>query len=371
MSLKVVPLTLLVASFFAIGSPQIDEQELMRLCSDCKLTAQSVDNLIRKPRQTDSHTRIEDQINLDKIKKTVCRELVQDDERESCRRFFTENLDLAEKWKLKNPKMTYHDFVCIKELKYCCPEASFGPKCTKCTKCADNEHCHGEGTRAGNGSCVCREGHAGQNCGSCSPGYYLEKSPFESEDKSRGRSSCKKCHRSCQFCRQAGPQGCEVCRKGFHFVPGYGCSDIDECIESKNKICGDNTFCVNTEGSYFCYECDRACDGCHGDGPDMCLRCANGYKLENGNCVATRRTILPPEANYYRYAIYLGLCICTCIIFHNNVYLASLIGLCVALYIGASEYLMSGHQTAIDGMKAHDKPMAHSFSGHYYSHVGL
>lgn len=75
----------------------------------------------------------------------------------------------------------------------------------------------------------------------------------------------------------------------------------------------------------------------------MCLRCAKGYKLDKGNCVALKKTILPPEANYYRYAIYAGLCICTSIILHNNIYLASLVGLGVALYIGVSEYIMSTH----------------------------
>lgn len=95
-------------------------------------------------------------------------------------------------------------------------------------------------------------------------------------------------------------------------------------------------------------ECDRACDGCHGDGPDMCLRCAKGYKEEKGNCVALKKTILPPEANYYRYAIYFGLCICTCIIFHNSVYMASLVGLGVALYIGTSEYIMATHLVKLE-----------------------
>lgn len=75
----------------------------------------------------------------------------------------------------------------------------------------------------------------------------------------------------------------------------------------------------------------------------MCLKCGDNYKLEKGNCVALRKTILPPEANYYRYAIYFGLCVCTCILLSNNVYVASSIGLVVALYIGVSEYVMSHH----------------------------
>lgn len=30
--------------------------------------------------------------------------------------------------------------------------------------------------------------------------------------------------------------------------------------------------------------CDQACDGCHGDGPDMCTKCATGYVLHDNIC---------------------------------------------------------------------------------------
>lgn len=171
-------------------------------------------------------------------------------------------------------------------------------------------------------------------------------------------SLCKACHRSCLYCRQWGPNNCEVCKQGYQWAGSeFGCSDIDECLSSSKTggVCGPNTFCVNTEGSYFCYECDRACDGCHGDGPDMCLKCGKNYQLDpkSGNCLAIKQTILPPEANYYRYAIYGGLCVCTCIILHNNVYLASLIGLGVAMYISVSEYIMSAANIQASGGGQH------------------
>lgn len=38
-----------------------------------------------------------------------------------------------------------------------------------------------------------------------------------------------------------------------------------------------------------------------------------------------------------RYATYLGLCVATCIVFRNNIYIASVIGLVVAVYITVSE----------------------------------
>lgn len=309
-------------------------------CTDCRLISESMENLLRQPRQMNAYGQLDEKIDLGKIKKAICKDIVDDQHRERCRSFFFAQTDVIERWKQTRGRVGFFDFVCIKELKRCCPRNSFGPKCTKCSKCGRNEHCHGEGTRSGVGNCVCKEGHTGVNCSNCLPKYYHD------ADVKVGDSNatiCKPCHKSCLYCRQPGPLGCEVCQSGFSWIPGYGCSDIDECIQSGKKICGANNLCVNTEGSYFCYECDRACDGCHGDGPDMCVKCAKGYKLEKGNCVALGRTILPPEANYYRYAIYTGLCLCTCIILHNNVYLASLVGLCVALYIGFSEYIMSAH----------------------------
>jgi len=33
--------------------------------------------------------------------------------------------------------------------------------------------------------------------------------------------------------------------------------------------------------------CDRACESCEGDGPDMCSRCAQGYTLQDNVCVGT------------------------------------------------------------------------------------
>lgn len=33
--------------------------------------------------------------------------------------------------------------------------------------------------------------------------------------------------------------------------------------------------------------CDKACESCEGDGPDMCTRCAQGYTLQDNMCVGT------------------------------------------------------------------------------------
>lgn len=62
-----------------------------------------------------------------------------------------------------------------------------------------------------------------------------------------------------------------------------GCIDIDECAIQKTP-CSTNQFCVNTEGSYSCLECDKSCNGCSGDGPDLCDVCADGFEIRDGLC---------------------------------------------------------------------------------------
>ena len=62
--------------------------------------------------------------------------------------------------------------------------------------------------------------------------------------------------------------------------------DTDECI--MNNPCPKDKFCVNNDGSYRCVTCDKACDGCDADGPDNCLKCAEGFKIKNNVCVADK-----------------------------------------------------------------------------------
>lgn len=244
------------ADFFASANKILKDNnkvvtatDIDRLCSDCRLTSNSVDDLVRRPRQMNSYGQVDERVDLSKIKKAVCKDILKDTDRERCRSFYFTTLSTAEKWRNQNSRISYFDFVCIKELKYCCPENSFGQRCTKCTKCGPNERCHGEGTRSGNGTCVCKDGYAGPQCSSCVRGFYLYTSEASHE---KNQQLCKPCHKGCAQCRGEGPTKCEVCNSGYKWDQGYGCVDVDECIANK-KICGENTFCVNTEGSYFCY----------------------------------------------------------------------------------------------------------------------
>jgi len=269
-------------------------------------------------------------------------------------------------------------YLCVDTLMVCCPDGHYGSYCKKCPGapyniCSRRGQCRGDGTKKGSGKCICHKGYTGDMCNICEPGFYLDKGEqllnkksttnideeapsnekSNSSDESKiSKVTCLPCDKSCVFhCRSKGARGCEVCKAGYYWDKEYGCVDIDECNELKRNPCQKNTFCVNTEGSYLCYDCDKSCDGCHGDGPDMCTRCAEDYKLEGNVCVSERPDHQETQMEMSRYITYLGLCMSTCIVFRNNIYIASVIGCIVATYIGIAEYTINGGNYSIQWFK--------------------
>lgn len=140
--------------------------------------------------------------------------------------------------------------------------------------------------------------------------------------------------------------GCTKCKSGWAADKDIGCYDINEC--SDENICSGNQFCVNTEGSYRCMQCDPSCNGCHGDGPDMCEACAEGYKLQQNICINTQAKSQNTNENLYRYGVYVGLCVATYIIFQKNVFIASIVGVVVAIYVSVAEYILNDKTAAFD-----------------------
>lgn len=277
------------------------------------------------------------EIRLVEIQEKLCSEVEKS--ADQCHRLADEHETVIEDWWL-NKRKEFPDlyyYLCIDTVQVCCPENHYGPECKPCfggivNPCSGHGQCKGAGTRKGSGLCRCDSGYTGDLCDACKVGY------FNDTTDSNGWV-CAKCDPSCKgHCREGGPKGCEVCADGYHYSVEFGCIDLDECIESIYPPCKLGTFCVNTIGSYRCVECDRSCYGCTGDGPDMCVKCAEGYVLQDGLCIENKAWKRSVHIEVARYATYLGLCIATCIIFRRNVYLASLIGVFVALYIGLSEY---------------------------------
>ncbi|XP_066995559.1 cysteine-rich with EGF-like domain protein 2 isoform X2 [Anabrus simplex] len=293
-----------------------------------------------------SYTRSE--IRLVEIQEKLCLDV--DRGEAQCHTLAEEAEQLLEDWWFhmqdSNPEL--QEWLCISSLKYCCPDEHYGPECKPCPGhpgkiCSGNGKCKGAGTRKGNGVCACDPGYDGQLCDKCALYYYES---YHDDNK----ILCAPCHTSCQgACSQAGPKGCAACKSGWVMDTEKGCVDIDECFASTGA-CTKNQFCVNNDGSFSCLECDKACDGCHGDGPDMCTKCAEGFTLQDTLCIDDREWSRDSRINLTRYLTYAGLCVATCIVFQKNMLLASLIGLSVAVYISVSEYMLGSYSRDTGGM---------------------
>ncbi|XP_040079161.1 cysteine-rich with EGF-like domain protein 2 isoform X1 [Ixodes scapularis] len=280
------------------------------------------------------------EIRFIEIQENLCHEVIKG--QEHCRNVAGKYEEHLEDWWFNRQESDpdLHKFLCIERGKACCPENHFGPNCDPCTggaekPCGGHGRCRGSGTRKGSGKCACDAGYSGEVCDTCTPGYFADVTD-------KGEPVCTKCHQACKGnCTEPGPKACTACNEGFVMTEEFGCLDVDECVEAETPLCGKNTFCANNEGSYKCMDCDFSCNGCTGDGPDMCVTCAEGYVLKDKVCVDESVKWRELHVVLARYATYLGLCVATFIIFKRNVYAASVIGVLVAVYIGFSEYTLA------------------------------
>ncbi|XP_055680328.1 cysteine-rich with EGF-like domain protein 2 [Lutzomyia longipalpis] len=332
------------------------------------------------------------EVRLVEIQESLCNDVTRGTAQ--CHNLAEENEQLIEDWwfKHQNEEPDFFKFLCIDKLAVCCPDLHFGPNCDPCSDCHPKEHADliesdsddsetyedGEDEHNNEDSfqdqlagwiitngithaasnqllkllktkeclknlpsdCLCDTGYAGEGCTECAMQFY---EAFRDEEK----ILCSPCHAACANstgCRGPGSRNCNSCAKGWAPVSGgegSGCMDINECLEVRNA-CERNQFCVNNEGSFSCIECDRSCSGCTGDGPDLCNTCAEGYELRDGLCTDTAGEKRDQYVTMTRYLTYLGLCIATCVIFQSSTWIASLVGLAVALYISVSEYWLAG-----------------------------
>lgn len=285
------------------------------------------------------------EVRFVEIHEKLCSELKVG--KEQCYELLEQFDEVLEDWWFNKQKSNSEllKYLCIDEIKVCCPDLHFGKDCKACPGfpdkiCNNNGKCKGSGTRKGDGRCHCDQGFVGDYCDKCADGYY-------ESYRDEKNFLCSECHISCDGqCSKAGPMGCRKCKSGWLMNKEGECLDINECASPKSP-CTPIQFCVNNDGSYRCLDCDRSCAGCTGDGPDMCKNCASGFVKRDNICVDTNEERRRSFVSSSRYLTYLGLCIATCIILKKNVYLAAIIGLFVAIYITVAEYMLNT-PTAID-----------------------
>ncbi|XP_037957717.1 cysteine-rich with EGF-like domain protein 2 isoform X2 [Teleopsis dalmanni] len=219
------------------------------------------------------------EVRLVEVQEQLCNEVRRG--QSQCHNMASDHEHLIEDWfyykQTESPDL--YVWLCIEQLKMCCPEGHYGAECKPCEDCKGNGKCKGGGTRKGNGKCACDSGYAGDNCSQCGNNYY---EAFRDDTK----LLCSECHKACGGdggCTGAGPKACRKCKEGWRMDTDKGCQDINECLDTP-RACRPNQFCVNNEGSHSCLECDRSCEGCDGDGPDMCKKCGAGFKLKDGKC---------------------------------------------------------------------------------------
>lgn len=350
MGVFAVPSKFLILFFFCcelIGSKKITSRDNNGLsssklseCRRCKLLTDSFNHWLDKTSRgkyeggdaaweeakLKSYSRSE--IRLVEIQEGLCSELKVS--QDSCYALAEEAEQVLETWWFHEDPTSadLYTWLCIENLQHCCPKGHFGDACTACPKDKDNKicgghgRCDGDGSRKGNGTCLCRRGYSGVTCNECDTNYYYTNS-----------NTCEACHKSCEGCNGSGADACVACKPGWELKSGL-CIDIDECSDS---ICDPNEYCANTEGSYSCSECDLSCKTCMGEGPSNCTSCEPSNVLWIGSCIddELKQNIITNA--FRKLALYIGLLIITFFTFRTSASGASLVVLCIAVFIYFSE----------------------------------
>ncbi|XP_059052202.1 cysteine-rich with EGF-like domain protein 2 [Achroia grisella] len=269
------------------------------------------------------------ELRLVEIQEGLCSELKKHES--DCYVLAEEGEQFLEKWWFRDDpdSMDLHTWLCIENLKYCCHENHFGHNCSPCPLnmqnkvCGGHGRCDGEGTRAGNGTCICKKGYSGNLCDDCAIDFFRVNNDL-----------CEPCHRACSGCSSEGAAACEACKTGWKLELGV-CTDVNECLNS--TFCKVNQFCINTEGSYDCKSCDVTCKTCAGDGYTNCTSCEPDHVLWSGRCLDDKHKSKLLRYTIKKLGLYLGLIVIAIFVLRNSKTIGSLAIIIIAMYIHYSE----------------------------------
>ncbi|KRX45717.1 ATP-dependent RNA helicase SUPV3L1, mitochondrial [Trichinella murrelli] len=275
-------------------------------CDTCRFLARSFEkgfNDTNKSHFEGGNTAWENE-NLGKYSTSETRfieimELICSKKSKDCHAMAEEHEETLETWYYHNQKKypDLFDWFCIRTVKVCCPDNTFGASCAPCPgdpkrPCFGNGICEvmnniGSGSRFGSGKCKCHRGYQGKLCRHCDSNFFKVHS-------NETYILCQPCHESCKGgCSGEGPRECNSCRVGWIMDEDTGCKDIDECESSP---CTDQfEICENTPGSYKCV-------------------CAEAFRREDGVCIPDPDVPRPKPVFFgllaqqvLRYASYFGL----------------------------------------------------------------
>ena len=196
----------LIHSTKSLDRDKIKNSKPLNECSRCKLLTDSFMHWLEKTARgkheggdaaweeakLKSYSRSE--MRLVDIQEKLCSDLKVN--QDSCYSIVENAEQPIERWWFEedhNPPNLYK-WLCIDNLKYCCPSRHFGENCNSCPLnennevCSGNGQCDGDGTRNGNGTCICTRGFAGIDCDKCAKNFY------------KNKSDCKPCHNACDEC---------------------------------------------------------------------------------------------------------------------------------------------------------------------------